>query len=120
MVLCSHVLEHVDDDHRALAEIARVLCPGGTALLLVPIDKSRAETYEDPTITSPREREKAFRQYDHVRLYGLDFTDRVRAAGLDVEIDRLDRQLDPSLLDRWRMRSGLWVCRKPGSRSRRD
>ena len=113
VVLCSHVLEHVGDDHQALTEIGRVLRPGGTALLLVPLDESRAETYEDPSITSPSEREKAFRQYDHVRVYGRDFTERVRAAGLDVEIDQFHRRLDPALVQRRRMRSGLWVCRKP-------
>ena len=113
MVLCSRVLEHVDDDRRALAEIVRVLLPGSAALLLVPTDQSRAETYEDPTITSPKAREKALRQYDHVRLYGRDRTDRVRAAGLDVEIDRFHRRLDPALVERRRMRAELWVCRMP-------
>ena len=56
VVLCSHVLEHVDDDRGALAEVARVLRPGGAALLLVPFDKTRADTHEDPGITSPGER----------------------------------------------------------------
>ncbi|WP_008292707.1 class I SAM-dependent methyltransferase [Congregibacter litoralis] len=79
---CSHVLEHVEDDHKAMTELFRVLKPGGTALLAVPI--SRQETYEDSTIVLPEERLKAFGQRDHVRIYGLDFADRVAAAGFKV------------------------------------
>jgi len=72
---CSHVLEHVDDDRKALNEFWRVLKPNGYAILLVPI--AGQLTYEDSSITSPVERENAFGQHDHVRSYGLDFIGRV-------------------------------------------
>jgi SAM-dependent methyltransferase len=84
LVICSHVLEHVPDDARALGEFLRVLRPGGSALLLQPIHDELPATVEDPAITSPRERLRAFGATDHVRLYGRDFTDRVRSAGFDV------------------------------------
>jgi SAM-dependent methyltransferase len=84
-IVCSHVLEHVDRDHDALAELRRVVAPGGWVLLMVPQDLGRAETYEDPSITDPAARRAAFWQHDHVRLYGRDFADRVTDAGFDVE-----------------------------------
>jgi SAM-dependent methyltransferase len=84
VILCSHVLEHVPDDGRAMGELLRVLKQGGVAIVQVPIDRARAETYEDWSITSPVEREKAFGQSDHVRWYGLDFPARLEAAGFRV------------------------------------
>jgi SAM-dependent methyltransferase len=87
-VICSHVLEHVDDDAAAMRELRRVTAPGGWCLVLVPLDTSRAETYEDPSITDPAAREAAFLQADHVRLYGRDAADRLAAAGFVVEIIR--------------------------------
>jgi len=86
LVWCSHVLEHVPADAKALREIHRVLAPGGLALLQVPIEGEK--TYEDPKITTPEARLKAFHQEDHVRQYGIDFIDRVRAAGFEVEVRR--------------------------------
>jgi ubiquinone/menaquinone biosynthesis C-methylase UbiE len=83
-VLCNHVLEHVDDDKRALLEILRVLKPGAFAILLVPLDFNRKITYEDPSIVTPSERAKHFLQYDHKRLYGLDFPDRLKVAGFII------------------------------------
>ena len=88
-VLCSHVLEHVGDDRAAMAEIARVLRPAGWALVLVPLDLTRAETYEDPSITTPADREREFWQHDHERLYALDIADRLEAAGLSVRTERV-------------------------------
>jgi SAM-dependent methyltransferase len=85
-IVCSHVLEHVDDDRAALAELRRVAAPHGWVLLMVPQALDRAETYEDPSITDPDERRAAFWQHDHVRLYGRDFRDRVAAAGFAVEL----------------------------------
>ncbi len=86
VIYCSHVLEHVDDDRRAMRELHRVLRPGGWAIVLVPIIGDR--TFEDPRITDPREREAAFGQEDHVRRYGPDVIDRLREPGFTVEVTR--------------------------------
>jgi SAM-dependent methyltransferase len=94
-IICSHVLEHVDDDAAALAELRRVVAPGGWVQLMVPQDLTRGETYEDPSITDPDARRAAYLQHDHVRLYGRDFADRIRAAGFDVEVIVMARELGP-------------------------
>ena len=83
VIYCSHVLEHVEDDRRAMREFCRVLKPGGWALLLVPI--SEEVTFEDPTVTDPAERARIFGQADHVRRYGADYADRLVSAGFDVQ-----------------------------------
>lgn len=84
-VLCNHVLEHVRDDRRALAELRRVLAPGGWAVLQAPIAYDHAQTREDPDESSPRERRRRFGQHDHVRWYGTDYPARVASAGFRVE-----------------------------------
>ena len=81
-ILCIHVLEHVDDDRAAVAELRRVLAPGGWAVVMVPIDLGRAETHEDPSITSPEDRMREYWQHDHVRLYGRDLAERL---GLEAD-----------------------------------
>lgn len=75
LILCNHVLEHIKDEKRALSEIYRVLKPGGTAILMVPMDSTIKTTVEEPAgvTMSPEEREKRFGQHDHVRLYGTDY-----------------------------------------------
>lgn len=85
VIFCNHVLEHVEDDHQCMTELFRIMKPGGWGIFQVPIDSTREETYEDPTITTPEEREKHFWQYDHVRLYGLDYPKKLEAAGFKVE-----------------------------------
>ena len=82
-IYCSHVLEHVSDDRKAMREFHRVLKRNGWAILLVPI-ADRTETYEDPSIVAPKERLQAFGQKDHVRLYGSDYIDRLTEAGFKV------------------------------------
>lgn len=84
LVICLHVLEHIENDAQALRELFRVTKPGGLAVLDVPMDDSRATTYEDPSIVTPEERSLHFWQFDHVRLYGRDFGDRVSQAGFAV------------------------------------
>ncbi|PHS05914.1 MAG: SAM-dependent methyltransferase [Kordia sp.] len=87
-ILCNHVLEHIPDDNLAMSELYRVLSYGGNGIFQVPIDYSRKETYEDWSITSPEEREKAFGQSDHVRWYGQDYKNRLEKVGFTVnEID---------------------------------
>lgn len=86
VIYCSHVLEHIQDDRKALAELYRVLGPDGRALLQVPV--SAEKTYEDPAIVEPEERLKHFGQSDHVRRCGLDYVERIRAAGFAVTVLR--------------------------------
>jgi SAM-dependent methyltransferase len=116
-VHCSHVLEHVPDDRKALSELLRVLRPGGWAILVVPIQ--RETTYEDPSITRPEERLRHFGQHDHVRKYGRrDFPDRIRSVGFEVLVDDFPRRvLGERLAARFRIRINDTVhfCRRPGA-----
>ena len=89
VVFCNHVMEHVEDDLKAMSEIYRVLKPGGFAILQIPLFYPLLDkTYEDTSITSPKDREKAFGQSDHVRMYGKDYSDRLRSVGFIVEENR--------------------------------
>jgi SAM-dependent methyltransferase len=84
VVICSHVLEHVRDDRAAIAQLYRVLRPGGKLIAMVPVIEGWDETYEDSTITAPEERRLHFGQGDHVRFYGRDFRKRLAEAGFGV------------------------------------
>ena len=88
VIYCSHVLEHVQDDRRAMRELYRILRRDGWAILLVPI--SAEQTFEDPSIFEPKERLEAFGQENHVRRYGRDYIDRLREAGFKVERLRVE------------------------------
>ena len=83
VIVCSHVLEHVPDDRQAMREFYRVLKNKGYALVMVPI--TTKETFEDPSVTNPLERERLFGQTDHVRRYGLDIEDRLKEVGFNVK-----------------------------------
>ncbi len=85
VVFCNHVLEHIEDDHQAMRELYRVLRTGGWGVVQVPLRNANQETYEDFTITDPKERQKHFGQYDHVRWYGMDYFTRLADAGFEVE-----------------------------------
>jgi len=85
IVFANHVLEHVTDDIAAMKEIFRILKPEGWAILQVPVNYSSKITLEDPSVTTSREREKLFGQYDHVRLHGLDYPERLKTAGFSIE-----------------------------------
>lgn len=85
LTYCSHVLEHIPDDRRAMRELARVLRKGGLAVIMVPT-RNIDTTYEDPSITSPEERAKHFGRWDHLRWYGRDIRNRLQQAGFDVSI----------------------------------
>ena len=79
VIICSHVLEHVKDDQKAMHELFRVLKPKGIAILQVPISKTARETFEDFSITTPEGREKYFGQKDHVRIYGKNYKERLNS-----------------------------------------
>jgi len=83
IILCSHVLEHVEDDRKALSEFHRTLKPGGWALIVVPITSEK--TFEDKSVTDPEKRTELFGQHDHLRRYGKDFIDRLSEAGFIVK-----------------------------------
>ncbi len=85
VVFCNHVLEHVADDRRAMRQMHRVMRPGGWGVMLSPVDETRADTFEDDSITDPDERTRLFGQYDHRRVYGRDYADRLREAGFHVD-----------------------------------
>lgn len=93
VIFCSHVLEHINDDRKALLELFRVLKPGGFAIIQVPIKnefngKNINQAYEDFNITSPEDRRKIFGQSDHVRVCGRDYSERFKTAGFKVEINK--------------------------------
>lgn len=94
VVLCNHVLEHVDDDLIAMKEIHRVLKPGGFAILLVPFfNPVPDKTFGDPAVTDPRERERMFGQDDHVRKFGKDYPDRIASVGFMPIQDTFVREM---------------------------
>jgi len=84
-IICNHVLEHIPDDALAMNELYRVLKPKGWAVLQVPVSKVLKSTFEDPSMTSEKDREKIFGQKDHVRIYGKDYQERLTKAGFKVQ-----------------------------------
>jgi SAM-dependent methyltransferase len=119
VVLCSHVLEHVPEDRRALGELFRVTRRGGWALLLVPL---RGDvTFEDAAIDDPAARMRAFGHDDHVRWPGLDYAERMREAGFDVDVVRSEELLTPEEEERMRVRGAtLFYCRRRAADSSRS
>jgi len=87
VILCNHVLEHIPNDRLAMEELYRVMKNNGWGIFQVPLDYSRAVTYEDFSITTPNARQKAFGQNDHVRWYGRDYTNRLMQVGFNVTSD---------------------------------
>lgn len=94
LLIANHVLEHVNDDLRALSEIARVLKPGGSAVLQTPYSPVLQHTWSDPGILSESARLHAYGQEDHVRLFGRDIFDRFASCGLRPCVARHEELLD--------------------------
>lgn len=113
-ILCNHVLEHIPDHTKAMQELFRVLQPGGTAILQIPQDLAREKTFEDDSITDPKERRKIFGQYDHVRIYGWDYFEKLRGIGFIVEKVAYTEQLSELEIDKFRLAAGevIPVCKK--------
>lgn len=85
VIFCNHVLEHIPDDTKAMNELYRVMKPSGWGVFQIPQDLNRTTTFEDDSITDKKERAKIFGQYDHVRVYGRDYFDKLRACGFKVD-----------------------------------
>lgn len=101
VIFCNHVLEHVDNDKKALSELYRVMKPGGWGILQVPIRYQQEKTFEDPTITDHQERIEKFGQYDHVRVYGMDYYQKLAEAGFTVEKVNLSEKLSEEEIKRF-------------------
>ena len=114
VVIANHLLEHIADDRRAMREIYRIMRPGGWGIIIVPEDRNRATTFEDDTITDPEERTRLFGQYDHRRVYGRDYDDRLREAGFIVERIPFEAMLSESEQQLYKVGGDdLIVIRKP-------
>ena len=83
-IICNHIMEHVEDDRKALKELYRIMRRGGRGVILSPVELEHEKTFEDDTITDPAERTRIFGQYDHRRIYGRDYAERLREAGFEV------------------------------------
>lgn len=114
VIFCNHVLEHIPDDKKAMQELYRVLKKGGFGIFQIPQDLSREKTFEDNTITDQKERTKIFGQYDHVRVYGRDYFNKLRAVGFKVDEVEYTKKITPEDLKRFCLMQGeiLPVCYK--------
>ena len=106
VILCNHVLEHIQDDIKAMRELFRVMKKGGMGIFQIPQDLNRESTFEDNTITDRKERAKIFGQYDHVRIYGLDYFDKLRSVGFKVREIAYNNEISKDLSDKYRLMKG--------------
>ncbi|WP_435414484.1 class I SAM-dependent methyltransferase [Polaribacter aestuariivivens] len=114
VVFCNHVLEHIPNDTKAIQELYRVMKKGGFGIFQIPQDLSREKTFEDDSITDRKERTKIFGQYDHVRVYGRDYFDKLRSIGFKVDEIDYTKKIAPEKLERFCLMKNeiLPVCYK--------
>lgn len=114
VILCNHVLEHIVDDTQAMKELYRVLKPGGMGIFQIPQDLTREVTFEDDSITDPKLRAEIFGQYDHVRVYGRDYFQKLASVGFKVDPVDYTQKIKPELIDKYRLAAGeiIPVCYK--------
>jgi ubiquinone/menaquinone biosynthesis C-methylase UbiE len=108
------VLEHIPDDTKAMQELFRVLKKGGMAILQIPQDLKRETTFADDSITDQKERAEIFGQYDHVRIYGRDYFDKLRSIGFTVVEEDYTHKIAPELVEKYCLDKGeiIPVCFK--------
>lgn len=113
VVFCNHVMEHVEDDIKACAEINRVLKPNGWGIIQSPVYEHEV-TLEDKTITDPKERERVFGQSDHVRKYGKDYARRLSKSGLRVTENNFVKQLSEDMVKKYALpeKEIIFYCQK--------
>ncbi|MDC0007170.1 methyltransferase domain-containing protein [Winogradskyella sp.] len=106
VILCNHVLEHIPDDTKAMQELYRVMKPGGYGIFQIPQDLNRETTFEDNSITDKTERAQIFGQYDHVRIYGRDYFNKLRSIGFTVKEVDYTAQLLETDINKYRLAKG--------------
>lgn len=111
-VYCSHVLEHIPDDRKAMREMHRVLKVGGWAIIMVPIRQKGIPS--DPLVTDPVVRKRVYGQSDHVRVYGPDIKYRLEEAGFTVMQLRPPDIVDAEDIVRFGLKEDeiIFVCQK--------
>ncbi|GAA4963497.1 class I SAM-dependent methyltransferase [Algibacter aquimarinus] len=114
VILCNHVLEHIPNDTKAMQELYRVLKPKGMAILQIPQDLNRETTFEDDSILDKKERAKIFGQYDHVRVYGRDYFNKLRSIGFKVDEVDYTSKLNETDIEKYCLAKGeiIPVCFK--------
>ena len=114
IIFCNHVLEHIPDDTKAMQELFRVLKPGGMGIFQIPQDLSRDNTFSDDTIVDQKERAKIFGQYDHVRVYGRDYFDKLRSIGFKVIEEDYTHKIASELVEKYCLAKGeiIPICFK--------
>ena len=114
VVFCNHVLEHIPNDAKAMRELFRVMKKGGFGIFQIPQDLSREVTFEDDSITDKKERAKIFGQYDHVRVYGRDYFNKLRSFGFKVDEVDYTKKIALKEIERFYLMKGeiLPVCYK--------
>ncbi len=113
-IFCNHVLEHIPDDTKAMQELHRVMKPSGMGIFQIPQDMNRATTFSDDSITDAKQRAKIFGQYDHVRIYGRDYFDKLRSIGFVVDEVDYTNEIEPELVTEYCLAKGeiIPVCYK--------
>ena len=106
LVICNHVLEHIPKDLVAMKEIFRVLKKNGVAITQIPIDITRVKTYEDPNVKSKKKRAELFGQYDHVRIYGKDFFNRLKSVGFSTQKIDFTKELSKEEIKKFSINEG--------------
>jgi len=106
LILCNHVLEHIPDDTKAMQELYRVMKPGGMGIFQIPQDLTREKTFEDNSITDAKKRAEIFGQYDHVRVYGRDYFDKLRSIGFTVVEEDYTRKIAAELVEKYCLAPG--------------
>ncbi len=110
LIICYHILEHIEDDMKAMTELWRVLNKGGYCIIQTPFKEG--EIFEDKSITTPEGREKHFGQSDHVRVYSVNaLKSRLEKVGFEVEIRNFNEKDDN--VNGLCHKESLLICHKP-------
>lgn len=115
MVMCNHVLEHIEDYKVGMSELYRVMKKGGWGIFQVPIDYSRETTFEDDSITDPKERERVFGQFDHLRIFGKDYKNQLESVGFNVTENNYVNQFTDEEINKFGFSKDekIYYCVKP-------